>query len=224
MLVFFHYLFFSKNNCCYLYLSDLVSPSTGCKSELFNASVSGNRSHQSFPTLFRLRFWQISHMHRTTCSKKVVIYSSDSDLHLLLWNLGLDKVTSATPARLLRYSSLISEKKSCIIHKDNNFKEILTLRRKCTGTRVDRCQITVFIGRLFSHTFSFILTRQTLCLLACRAGFNARNKFNTKLSSSMFKYGNQITLTWTKLRLSLDALAGFKVSAKFPKCISSSIY
>jgi hypothetical protein len=35
MLVFFHFLVFSKNNWCYFYLSDLVSPSTGCKSQLF---------------------------------------------------------------------------------------------------------------------------------------------------------------------------------------------
>jgi hypothetical protein len=35
MLGFFHYLFFSKNNCCYFSLSDLVSTSTGCKSQLF---------------------------------------------------------------------------------------------------------------------------------------------------------------------------------------------
>jgi hypothetical protein len=42
MLGFFYYFVFSKNNCCYFYLSYLVSPSTGCKSQLFNASVSGN--------------------------------------------------------------------------------------------------------------------------------------------------------------------------------------
>jgi hypothetical protein len=35
MLSFFHYLFVSKSNCCYFYLSDLALPSTGCKSQLF---------------------------------------------------------------------------------------------------------------------------------------------------------------------------------------------
>jgi hypothetical protein len=44
MLVFFHCLVFFLNNCCYFYLSFFVSPSTGCKSQLFNASVSGNRA------------------------------------------------------------------------------------------------------------------------------------------------------------------------------------
>jgi hypothetical protein len=35
MLGFFHYLFLSKKSCCYFYLSYLVSPSTGCKAQLF---------------------------------------------------------------------------------------------------------------------------------------------------------------------------------------------
>jgi hypothetical protein len=35
MLSFFHYLDFFKNNCCSFYLSNLVSPNTGCKSQLF---------------------------------------------------------------------------------------------------------------------------------------------------------------------------------------------
>jgi hypothetical protein len=44
MLVFFHNMIFPKNKCCYFYLSYLVSPSNGCKSQLFfNFSVSGNR-------------------------------------------------------------------------------------------------------------------------------------------------------------------------------------
>jgi hypothetical protein len=48
MLSFFPYLVFSKNNSCYFYLFDLVSPSTGCKAQLFQ----------------RLRDWQSeSHEH-----------------------------------------------------------------------------------------------------------------------------------------------------------------
>jgi hypothetical protein len=51
MFGFFHS-FFLKNFCCYFYLCYFVSPSTGCKSQFFNASWSGNTDSDKVPSIF----------------------------------------------------------------------------------------------------------------------------------------------------------------------------